>query len=76
MLRRAEAGGRVTITVGGRPVAELGPVARRPRFAEPESFARILRTPVDSDWQGELLAMRAEDADAAADYWTQTAPSA
>jgi prevent-host-death family protein len=29
ILRRAEAGERFTITVAGRPVAELGPTARR-----------------------------------------------
>ncbi len=29
MLRRAEAGEQLTITVGGRPVAELGPLPRR-----------------------------------------------
>ena len=29
VLRRAEAGERFTITVAGRPVAELGPAARR-----------------------------------------------
>ena len=29
VLRRAEAGERFTITVAGRPVAELGPTARR-----------------------------------------------
>jgi prevent-host-death family protein len=29
VLRRAEAGERFTITVSGRPVAELGPTTRR-----------------------------------------------
>jgi len=29
VLRRAEAGEELTITVAGRPVAQLGPVARR-----------------------------------------------
>jgi prevent-host-death family protein len=29
VLRRAEAGERITITVAGRPVAELGPTTRR-----------------------------------------------
>jgi prevent-host-death family protein len=29
ILRRAEAGERFTITVSGRPVAELGPTSRR-----------------------------------------------
>lgn len=29
VLRRAEAGERITITVAGRPVAQLGPAGRR-----------------------------------------------
>jgi prevent-host-death family protein len=29
VLRRAEAGERITITVSGRPVAQLGPAGRR-----------------------------------------------
>lgn len=32
VLRRAEAGERFVVTVRGRPVAELGPLTRRPRF--------------------------------------------
>lgn len=32
VLRRVEAGERLRITVSGRPVAELVPLPRRPRF--------------------------------------------
>jgi prevent-host-death family protein len=32
VLRRVEAGERLRVTVSGRPVAELVPLARRPRF--------------------------------------------
>jgi prevent-host-death family protein len=44
VLRRAEAGERITITVAGRPVAELGPVARR-RWVGGEELRRVWRTP-------------------------------
>jgi len=36
VLRRAEAGERLTITVAGRPVAELGPTQRRQWVSGPE----------------------------------------
>jgi prevent-host-death family protein len=35
VLRRAEAGERFTITVAGRPVADLGPIPRRSWVAGP-----------------------------------------
>lgn len=41
ILRRAERGERFTVTVGGRPVAELGPVSRRV-FARRADYARAL----------------------------------
>ncbi len=31
VLRRVEAGERLTVTISGRPVAELSPLGRRPR---------------------------------------------
>lgn len=36
VLRQAEAGQRFTITVDGRPVAQLGPVPRREWVPKPE----------------------------------------
>jgi len=70
ILRRAEAGERFTVTVGGRPVAELGPL-ERPRAEL--SFARlneiVAGTPVDDEWFGELMRMRAEDRANAVDPW-------
>ena len=69
VLRRAENGERFTITVNGRPVAELGP-PRTARPASPETLARILRdAPVDPQWAGDLERMRSEDAAAARDPW-------
>ena len=44
VLRRAEAGERITITVAGRPVAELGPTSRRTWVAGP-SLAQVWGTP-------------------------------
>jgi prevent-host-death family protein len=70
VLRRAESGERFTITVNGRPVAELGP-ARSSRFAPAEALAGILTgAPVDAGWAQELDRMRREDHAAASDPWT------
>lgn len=52
VLRRAEAGETLTVTVAGRPVAELGPVHRR-RWVSGAALASI--------WRGE--APRGLDAD-------------
>jgi prevent-host-death family protein len=42
VLRRAEAGEIITVTVAGRPVAELGPVHRR-RWVRGAALAAIWR---------------------------------
>jgi len=44
VLRRAEAGERFTITVSGRPVAELGPTARRSWVSGP-ALKAVFETP-------------------------------
>ena len=44
VLRRAEAGERITITVAGRPVAEIGPRSRRQWVSGPDLDV-IWRTP-------------------------------
>lgn len=44
VLRRAEAGEEFTITVAGRPVAQLGPTRRRQWVSAPE-LAKIWTTP-------------------------------
>jgi prevent-host-death family protein len=43
-LRRAEAGETITVTVSGRPVAELGPTAHR-RWVSGEALSRVWTTP-------------------------------
>jgi prevent-host-death family protein len=72
VLRRAERGERFTITVDGRPVAELGPL---PGAQEPATLADLATliegAPVHTRWTEELLTERAEDEAATVDPWTQ-----
>ena len=71
ILRRAERGERFTVTVGGRPVAELGPLPSR-RPASPARLAALFgASPVDLDWLADLRTMRDADAAAARDPWAE-----
>lgn len=70
VLRRAESGEHFTITVGGRPVAELGPLASARRPAAPGRLAAMLaEAPVDPAWAMQLRQMREEDLAVAQDTW-------
>ena len=70
VLRRAESGERIVITVDGRPVAQLGPLTGTARHATMASLAELgALHPVDEDWTGDQERMRAEDRDAATDVW-------
>lgn len=72
VLRRAERGERLTITVGGRPVAELGPVSRPIRPASADRLARILAdTPVDAGWRDNLSRARDGERADAVDPWAE-----
>jgi len=62
VLRRAEAGERFTITVAGRPVAELGPAAKRTWVAGPALDA-VFRTPAPHGFAEDLERFPAELAD-------------
>lgn len=74
VLRRAERGQRFTITVGGRPVAELRPLGRRPVAAAPARFREIIaETPTDPEWARDLSRMRSEDQAAADEPWAGSA---
>ena len=42
LLDRVEAGERLTITVDGRPVAQLAPVGRRPRWVSKAEFVPMV----------------------------------
>jgi len=70
VLRRAEQGERFTVTVSGRPVAELGPLPGARALAAPERLAAILtENPPDPGFAEDLRRMREEDRDAARDPW-------
>lgn len=70
VLRRAENGERFTITVDGRPVAQLGPLESRRAPASAEELRTLLETaPVDPGWADELRRQRDEDAAAADELW-------
>jgi prevent-host-death family protein len=70
ILRRAEVGERFTITVAGRPVAELGPLAGARRGTSVADFWLALRNaPVDPEWADDLKRMREEDRANAVDPW-------
>ena len=72
VLRRAEQGELFTITVDGRPVAELGPLPGTPEPAPLADLATLIAgTPVDTRRTGELLSERAEDEAAAVYPWTR-----
>jgi prevent-host-death family protein len=53
VLRRAEAGEEFTITVAGRPVAHLGPAARR-QWVGGADLARIWATPAPRTLEDDL----------------------
>lgn len=49
LVRRAQAGERMTITVAGRPAAMLGPVSPR-AWQHWDDLAAIFTHPADPDW--------------------------
>jgi prevent-host-death family protein len=53
VLRRAEAGEEITITVAGRPVAQLGPAVRR-RWVGGAGMAQIWNTPAPRGMEEDL----------------------
>jgi prevent-host-death family protein len=53
VLRRAEAGEQFTITVSGRPVAELGPIRAR-RWVSHALLADLWATPPDPTLDDDL----------------------
>lgn len=70
VLRRAEQGERFTVTVSGRPVAELGPLPGARGLAPADRLEAILADAApDPGFAQELRRMRQEDQDAARDPW-------
>lgn len=53
VLRRAERGERLTVTVSGRPVAELGPIRAR-TWVPAADLTDIWRLPVDAGLANDL----------------------
>ncbi|WP_071059644.1 type II toxin-antitoxin system Phd/YefM family antitoxin [Parafrankia soli] len=49
LIRRAQAGERLTITVAGRPAAVLGPVSPRV-WRHWDDLAELFAQPEDTDW--------------------------
>jgi prevent-host-death family protein len=59
VLRRAEGGEEFTITVAGRPVARLGPAAKR-RWVSGPDLRRVFATPAPQTLADDLGQMPAE----------------
>ncbi len=62
VLRRAEAGEEFTITVAGRPVARLGPAAKR-RWVSAPALAAVFETPPPEGLAEDLERFPADVAD-------------
>ncbi len=70
VLRRAEAGEVFTVTVNGRPVAQLAPLPEEAPKGSVEAINAAFRDlPPDPEWLAEHLADRQADRDAAVDAW-------
>jgi len=65
VLRRVEAGERVTITVNGRPVAEVVPVqrSRRSWISRTELVARLRRVQADPGLREDLARLAGDTTD-------------
>ena len=66
VLRRAERGEELTVTVAGRPVARLGPVRPRQWVRGPE-LQRIWQTPAPETLPADLKRLPGEITDVFAD---------
>jgi len=68
VLRRAEAGERIVVTVDGRPVAELGPVSGAAGRATLGTLSAL--GPPDDAWLADQRRLRDEDRAAAVEPWS------
>ncbi len=62
LVRQAEAGETITVTVSGREVAELGPV-RRNRWRRGADIAEVFSGAADPDWARDRDAVTGSVAD-------------
>ncbi|HZJ27950.1 MAG TPA: type II toxin-antitoxin system prevent-host-death family antitoxin [Acidimicrobiia bacterium] len=64
LLDRVAGGEHITITVEGRPVAELAPITHRPQWMRRDDFARhVLTHRADPDLAVELSSLADESTD-------------
>jgi prevent-host-death family protein len=61
ILRRVEAGEQFTVTVRGRPVAELGPVRGPRRFVPRDELGWVFALPADRAYADELEALDVDE---------------
>lgn len=66
VLRRAEAGEEITITVSGRPVAQLGPVRTR-QWVNDAVLGELAKLPPDPTFMEDIEALEGEMVDPWAD---------
>jgi prevent-host-death family protein len=65
VLRRVQAGARVTVTINGRPVAELVPMqtSRRRWIGREELVGRLRRTQADPGLRADLARLAGDTTD-------------
>ncbi|MGH3909892.1 MAG: type II toxin-antitoxin system Phd/YefM family antitoxin [Pseudonocardiaceae bacterium] len=74
VLPRVEDGERFTVTVSGRPVAQLVPLPRRQRFMSWDGFrAMMTDSAADPALLDDLREMASETTDDVADPWERAA---
>ena len=59
VLRRAQAGEQITVTVAGRPVAQLGPIRAR-QWVQSADLQELWQLPADATLADDLRAFAAE----------------
>jgi len=67
ILREVEAGESATVTVAGRPVAQIVPI-RAEQWTTWERIRQVFDSPTDADWDAERRASGAPGID---DPWTR-----
>jgi prevent-host-death family protein len=74
VLRRVEGGERFTVTVSGRPVAQLIPLPRRQRFISWEGFRGMMAdSAADAGLLDDLRELASETTDDVEDPWEKAA---
>ena len=70
LVRRAENGEEILVTVAGRPAARLDPVGRR-RWRTGHEIAPFIRIPTDGSWPKEHAERSEILDDAVSDPWAR-----